>query len=197
MRSGAFATALSAACFALSAAAQPVEPAPATPVEAVQVAAPSPPRVHAGTPLIIEITETISSKTIKRGDKFTLKLAAPIVLDDRVIVPAGVTGVGQVIDAAPSGALGKPAKLLLAARYIDFNGGQIPLRTLQLGKVGTDKTNTILAISFVPYVGLLGLFMHGGEIEIPAGTIAQVKLVADLDASPPSATPKPTEETPK
>ena len=132
----------------------------------------------------IEVTELVSSKVVKIGDKFAIRLAYPIVKDGKVVVPAGTTGVGQVIDASPAGALGKPAKLLLAARYLDFNGAQIKLRTFQLGRVGVDNTGAIMAMSFVPIVGLGAMFMHGGEIEVPVGTRGQAKLVEDLPIQP-------------
>jgi hypothetical protein len=173
-------------CAAGPAVAQ-TEPAAAPPAAAP--ADPGRPHVASGTPVDIEIAETISSKVIKRGDKFALRLAYPIMLDGKVVVPAGVTGVGQVVDVAPSGALGRPAKLLLAARYLDFSGRQIPLRTLQLGRGGTDNSDAVMAAGFVPYVGLLAMFMHGGEIEIPVGWRAQAKLAADLDAPAPPAAP--------
>ena len=186
------ALACAAVCWPLAAAADPI-PDAAKPAAAVEpaAAAPAQPHVAAGAVVDIEVTELISSKVHKIGDKFALKLAYPILLDGKVVVPAGTTGVGQVIDAAPAGALGRPAKLLLAARYtLDFNGAQIKLRTLQLGRVGVDNGDTIMAMSFVPVVGLASMFMHGGEIEIPVGTRAQAKLVADLDI------PLPTPDAP-
>jgi hypothetical protein len=163
-----------------------------TPTPTAQPAAT--PHVPAGSVVDIEVTEVISSKVHKIGDKFALRLAYPILLDGKVVVP---TGVGQVIDAARAGALGRPAKLLLAARYLDFNGAQIKLRTLQLGRVGVDNTGAIMAMSFVPYVGLVSMFMHGGEIEVPVGTRAQAKLVADLDVPPASTDLKSQTEGPK
>lgn len=180
-------------CAAAPAAAQtdPTAAPPAT-APAAAPADPGRPHVASGTPVDIEIAEAISSKVIKRGDKFALRLAYPILLDGKVIVPAGVTGVGQVVDVAASGALGRPAKLLLAARYLDFNGRQIPLRTLQLGRGGTDNSDAIMAAGFVPYVGMLAMFVHGGEIEIPVGWRAQAKLAADIDAPTPAPVPAAT-----
>jgi len=181
-------------CTPKPASAQPQPTAPpgvaAPPISTVAGDA-AQPHVAAGTPVAIELAELVSSKTHKRGDNFALRLALPILLDGKVVVPAGTTGVGQVVDAAASGPLGRPAKLLLAARYLDFNGGQIPLRGLQLGRAGKDKSDTVMAVSFAPYVGVLGLFMHGGEIEIPAGQRAQAKLAADLSPPSPPATPAP------
>ena len=193
------ATLITLSCAPLQAIAQS-EPAPTPAPSAASAlagaATTGAPHVAAGTPIDLELAEALDSKILKRGDKFALKLALPIMLDGKVIVPAGTTGVGQVVDAAASGPLGRPAKLLLAARYLEFNGRQIPLRTLQLGRAGKDNSDTVMAVSFVPYVGMLGMFMHGGEIEIPAGQRAQAKLAADVEAPTPTTEVAATPATP-
>jgi len=187
MRTGFLAAALplALACAAWSAAAQPA------PLDAI--AAPAPPqgpRAAAGAPLIIEIAEPVSSKVHKRGDMFAIRLAAPLVVGSQLVLPAGATGKGQVIDAAAAGPLGRPAKLLLAARYLEVDGVRLPLRGFNLGSAGLDNTNTIMAASFVPYVGILAGFVKGGEIVIPAGALGQAKLAADF-GPPPSGTATP------
>lgn len=126
---------------------------------------------------------------------FPIRLAAPIAVDGRVVVPAGVTGEGQVVDAATAGALGRPAKLVLAARYLTINGQRVPLRGFRLGAAGRDNSDAIMAASFVPYVGMLAMFAKGGEIEVPAGTLGQAKLAADVALPLPSET-TPSETTP-
>ena len=139
---------------------------------------------------MIALAEPVSSRTIKRGDMFKITLAAPVMLGERTVIPAGAAGMGQVVDAAPSGTLGRPAKLLLAARYLEVGGTHVPLRAMQLGRAGTDETGVVLATSFIPYVGFIGAFLHGGEIEIPTGTVASAKLAADVPAVRPiAATP--------
>jgi len=185
------ALALRFACVAFAVVAQEApsqNPAETPPPAASPPAAPA--TLPVGSPLILEITQALDSRISKRGDKFTLRLAAPIALNGQVIVPAGATGVGQIVDAAPSGAMGRPAKLLLASRYLEFKGAQIPIKGLQLGVTGADKTNTIMAASVV--LGVLGLpamFLHGGEIIIPAGTLGQAKLAAGIDPSGAIVTP--------
>lgn len=146
-----------------------------------------------GTLVEIEIAEPLSSKVNKRGDKFQLKLAAPIVWNGQPVVPAGTPGMGEIVHADRSRSSGRPGELLLAARYLDASGQQIPLRGFKLGAAGKDRTG--LAAGAVFAVGLLGLFIQGGEIEIPAGTRANAKLAADVSlpalpvpSAPPSAT---------
>jgi hypothetical protein len=142
--------------------------------------APAPPLTRpAETTLVdIELAEAVGSKTHKRGDTFAIRLVAPFTIDGQSI-PAGAVGVGQVVDAAPAGPLGRPAKLLLAARYVEFEGRRLPLHGFRLGGAGKDATNTILVVGTL--ISPLGsLFIHGGEIEIPAGTRAQAKISAPV-----------------
>ncbi len=170
-------------------------PSPAPITSAPVAGAPAPAVVPAGTKVVVEIAVPVSTTTVKRGDTFAIRLVSAITFNGRVIVPAGANGVGQVVDAAPSGALGRPAKLLLAARYIEFNGAHLALHGMRLGAAGEDQTATIAAATaFVPYVGILTLFMHGGEIDVPAGTLAEAKLAADLPAVP-TMEPAPTSAT--
>jgi hypothetical protein len=178
-------TALAAALFAPAAWGQEA-PAPAAPLAAA-TEAPAPPRAVAGQQVILEIAEPISSKTHKRGDFFAIRLAAPIAVGDVVVVPAGAAGKGQVVDAAPAGPLGRPAKLLLAARYLEIDGVQVTLHGLHMGAAGKDNTNAIEGLSFVPYLGVFAGFMKGGEIVIPAGALGAAKLGADVSARPPAA----------
>ena len=165
----------------------PVPPTEAPPPAPAAVPTPPPaaPVVAAGSPVIVELVGAVSSRSVKQGDMFPIRLASPIALDGRVVVPIGAAGEGQVVDAGKAGALGKPAKLVLAARYIRVDGARIDLRGFRVGAAGRDNSSAIMAASFVPYVGMLALFAKGGEIDVPAGTLGQAKLVADLPVPPP------------
>lgn len=178
-----------ATALATGAAGQSAPPAAAAPPASASPApggAASPHRVAADSLVSIEIAEPLSSKTLKRGDMFAIRLAQPIMLDGAVLVPAGVAGQGQVVDAGGSGMLGKPAKLVLAARYLDWNGQRIPLHAFRWGEAGVDRTGAVFAVSMVPYAGVLSIFIRGGDIEIPVGAHALAKLGADVA---PPATP--------
>ncbi|MET0807490.1 MAG: hypothetical protein ABWX93_01905 [Pseudoxanthomonas sp.] len=124
----------------------------------------------------------MNSSLLKRGDKFRLRLAGPLMIDDRMVVAAGIEGVGEVIHAEKSRGGGKPGELLIAARYLDYQGKQIGLRGLRVGGSGKDNSAAALATSMV--VGAFALFIHGQEIEIPSGTLAQAKIAQDIDLHP-------------
>jgi hypothetical protein len=132
------------------------------------------------TPVILEIMAPVGSKISKTGDSFPIRLAAPIVIDGKEWVPAGVTGVGEVVHAKKSGGMGAAGELVLAARYLEVDGRRLPLRSLNLaaaGKSGIAAVNAVnvgSAVSPVP-IGLIGFFISGGQMTVPQGTIVPAK----------------------
>lgn len=146
--------------------------------------------VPAGTVVAIEITESLVSDERKAGDSFAFRLARPILFEGSELVPAGTLGVGEVIHAAPARASGKAGELILAARYLDWGGRRIPLRGTRLGGAGNDRSGVVAGATIA--IGVFALFIHGGQMQIPAGTPAHAKLAQALTADPtPSTGPSP------
>ena len=174
----------------LSAAYAETPPAapPAAAGPAVTDPAPAPVaccRAPAGMRVDIQVVDLITTKVVKKGDKFQIRLVAPIIVDGKIIVPAGVMGQGEVIDAAHGGLMGKPGELLLAARYLDYNGQRIPLRAFKLSGRGDDNSDLALVVSMAGVPGaVVSIFIKGGEVVIPSGTRASAKLAADLTLPP-------------
>ena len=182
------AAAVLAAALALAVHAQDAAPVPApavvSAVPALQGTAP------AGTVLDLEVTDALDSAHSHRGDHFAIALRNPLVVDGVLLLPAGVTGVGEVVHAAPSRGGGKPGELILAARYLELDGRQVPLRGMKLGAVGQDRTQASLAVGMV--LGPFGQLVHGRESVVPKGFPAQAKLAQPLalsDVALPAAAP--------
>lgn len=135
-----------------------------------------------GARVEIEVAQTLSSKQLRRGDRFALRLAQPLVSNGVTVFPSGAAGEGEVVHAAPSSGGGKPGELLLAARYVEFEGSRVALRGFTLGGQGKDRTLTMLVVA--QGVGPFALFVKGGEIEIPAGTLASAKVAAAIELLP-------------
>jgi hypothetical protein len=128
----------------------------------------------ADTVVHIVLAEAVSSNGRKRGDKFAIKLAAPIVVDGRTLVPAGATGQGEVVDAQHAGFGGAPGKLVVAARYIDAGAVRIRLKALNVGSAGDSKF--VEAMVAAEFIGLPALLIHGGEVLYPPGTPGHAKV---------------------
>jgi len=165
----------------------PAEAAAAEPAEAPALACCT---VPARTPIEIEILDTINSKANHNGDHFAFRLAAPLTIDGHVVIPAGATGVGEVVHAERARFGGRAGELILAARYLDHGGRQIPLRTLRFGpQQGRDSTGTVNALGMaaaatVPALAMLGYLVAGGEVNVPAGTRASAQTSAELTLAP-------------
>jgi hypothetical protein len=179
---------------ATSANAQPVPADVAVPQMPVSSTAPPPACcvVPASTGIVIEFLETVNSQANKIGDKFRFKLQKPLIIDGEELIPAGAEGSGDVIHAAKSRFGGKPGELLMAVRYITHDGQQIPVRGLRFDYTqGQDQGNLAAAINVA--VGPLGMFITGGEVNVPAGTLATAKITKEMVLPPvkaPAAAPQ-------
>lgn len=208
MKSHLAAVALATAWFMAFEASAQTAPEAVAPAPSTEVAAPAAvvgPVVASGTPIRIEVAEMVGTKTHQKGAFFAIRLAEPIIHEGKVIVPAGAPGQGQIVDSARAGIGGAPAKLVLAARWIEYDGKRIPVRTFRFGASGENRSGTAMAVSALPYVGIVGIFITGGEITISPGAVGDAKLAADVPAipvaepapaAPPAATPPPTETQP-
>jgi hypothetical protein len=134
--------------------------------------------VPALTPLYVRIDAELSSKKSRNGDRFPIHVDEDVRIGDVVVIPAGSVGEGEVIHAAKSGGGGKPGELLVAARFIRVGEQEIRLRSFSLGAKGRDRSDTALGTSIV--LGPLGLFVVGGVMTIPSGTVGGAKTAAEI-----------------
>ena len=142
-------------------------------------------RAPAGTPVQIELAEPVSTQHQKTGDTFALRLAAPLIVDDRILLPQGTPGVGDVVEASKPGLGGKAAKLVLGASYLEVDGHQrVRLEGLQLARAGRRNGTAASAVGLTGIVfaplGFIGLAVHGGNVDFPAGESATARLANDV-----------------
>jgi hypothetical protein len=139
------------------------------------------------TPVLLEFSNEVSSKNALNGAEVNFILAEDIVVDDVILVAKGAPAVGEVIHAQKSGFGGRGGELIIAARYIRLGEQRIALRSLKplAGPyAGKNHSAAALAVSMVPYAGLVSLFITGGEIVIPAGTQALALTAAETVMPP-------------
>lgn len=131
----------------------------------------------AGTQVELEITEAILSWQRKRGDRFGLRVIAPVIVDGNVVVPVDTLAIGEVVHAAAARGGGAPGELLIAIRSLDVAGRAVPMRGLKLAHTGQD--NTALAVGMSMAIGPFAMFIRGREIEIPPSTPVVAKVAAE------------------
>lgn len=163
---------------------RPYTPQPYAP----QAYAPSCCLARAGTEVAVELVDPVGTRDKKAGDSFALRLAAPLIVDGQIAIPAGTRGVGHVVQASGAGLGGKGAKLVVSADYLVVKGGTIPLQGMQLTGVGKDRSTAADLASLGSWIymplGLVGFAVTGDDIEIPAGVAASAKLARDVNLKP-------------
>ena len=144
--------------------------------------------IPVGTEVAVQVVRPISTHDIKADMVFDLRLAAPLIVDGQVLLPAGTTGAGRVVQSSGPGLGGKGAKLVVAADYLNVPGGAVKLAGMQL--TGTGKDHSMAAnilglggIGFAP-IGVAGIVLTGEHAEIPAGVVASAKTAVPVTLAP-------------
>jgi hypothetical protein len=94
-----------------------------------QVAAPAAAEVvlPANSEVVMTMNETVSSKSHRLGEKFSLTVAQDVKANGMTVIPRGTRAVAQITRRTGKGGFGKSGKMDFTFRYIDHNGMQIPI----------------------------------------------------------------------
>ena len=136
------------------------------------------------TEVVIGVMADLSSNDNARGETFPIRLLMPLVIDGVEVIPAGVEGIGEIVHAKRSGGMGAAGELLLTARYLEYQGQQIELRSFRMdaeAQSRIDTVNTINTASSVvlPLASFVGFFIQGGALRVANGTAAIARLTND------------------
>jgi hypothetical protein len=141
------------------------------------VAAPSETETYllkADTEVHLRLLAPVASNTHKRGDRFALEVARPVMVDGAIVVPPGAQGEGEVVHAAKGGFGGRAGELILVSRLLRVGDQTVKLRSFSAGN-GDDRVNLAMGLSVV----LVGLFVNGKDIALPVGTQVFAKVATD------------------
>jgi hypothetical protein len=92
-----------------------------------------------GTVLAVRLAETLSSGLNRPGDTFLARLASPIVIADRVIVPEGASVKGKIVEARNARRLSGRSALVIEMTHLAYNGRTYELRSSQYSKQGASR----------------------------------------------------------
>ena len=148
------------------------------------------------TEVMVEVVSELSSNTTVRGHTFPIRLIMPVVINGVEVIPAGTEGVGEIVHAKRNGGMGIGGELLLTARQLEYGGQPIELRSFRMGTEVQERINTVNTILIVsaatmPIASLVGFFIKGDALIVPAGTPALARLTFDetIVLAPPEAAP--------
>lgn len=130
-----------------------------------------------GTIVTLKNMDELNSKTIQEGDIVRFSVAEDVVVGDTIAIPKGMETDATVTKARKSGRFGKDGKIEITYGTVRAaDGTPVPLTIGEkvkeqykrvAGAVGASAAGAII----LGPVGLVGgLFVHGNDVEIPAGT---------------------------
>jgi hypothetical protein len=151
----------------LATSAQPAAEAPAAPA----------PVLHAGTRVMTRTLEPLSSRTAAQGQRFRLRVVAPVLVDGLIVIPAGAEGVGEVRLVDQKGMMGKSGRLQIAPLWVEVGGARILLDGAA-GEKGESNVGPV--VIGLPLVGPAAGFISGKHAVIPVGTPLEGRVHADL-----------------
>ena len=134
-----------------------------------------------GTPVILRLTEEVSSLTKTSGAMVSLAVAVNVEVDGYVVIPIDSSGTGSVILAESSGRVGKAGKIHISidsAKAVDSR--RVPLRST-LAKAGEDNETSSVAMGIICCP--LFLLMKGDEAVYPIGTEFKAYVAQDITFS--------------
>jgi hypothetical protein len=153
---------------------------PQVPATGAPPAVTTPPccKLAALMPVELEIVTAASSKTSRQGEQIEIRLAEPVTVDGRVVLPAGTAGTAEVIQVSHRAIGGKPGELTLGLPCLIVGGQRIGLKRLRYGpSSGADRTQQ--ATIAMALVGIAGGLITGGSVDIKSGTRMNAVVTTD------------------
>lgn len=158
--------------------AEAIAPAGTAPVAAAPLLVPR------DTPVRLMVLNEVSTRSVKAGDKFVLRVDEKVVVDGVTVVPIGAKAWGEVTRAAPSGALGRSGKLEARLLYLEAGGAEIPIGgDRSSAGQGGGKQVTMGVVGFglaMPIAAPLALLAPGNNARLKAGDIFTAFLERDM-----------------
>ena len=155
--------------------AQAEAPAPPPPAAAPvvdqpppQPAAPPPPAtvtVPAGTVVTVRMVDSVRSATAHEGQQFAATLAAPVVVDNQVVIPANSNATVRLVSVRSSGRFEGSAQLALELVSISAQGAPYSVESTTYQQTGQSRgKRTAEAVGGGSVIGgLIGAIAGGGK----------------------------------
>ncbi len=161
-------------------------------------ASPSAAAVHArdlpfNSPLVFVLDGSISSNGSKAGDRIPIHLKDPIVIDGRIVAPAGTPGIVRILGA-------NSAQMGDVYGYVDVyfepivlaDGAKLPLRSpttrlsvrVTAGHASTVGIEDNVEDAVIPFHYIYHVFRKGQNFELGAGAQLQARTQAIVAVAP-------------
>ncbi len=149
--------------------ATPPQPAPDPAPAPAPQPPPSPEPAHveipSGTPVRIQMIDSVDSAKNHVGDLFHASLESPLIVNNQIVVPAGVDVYVKLVTVQSAGHISGQSELALELARMEFQGKEYSLQSNQYKQTGTSRgKQTGERVGGGAVVGaLLGAVLGGGK----------------------------------
>jgi len=153
------------------------------------------------------MVDTVDSATGKEGDTFLASLAAPIVVNNEVIIPKDVDAYVKLESAKTSGKFTGQSELTLALDSVKYQGKSVPLHSSTFQQVGGSRgkdtaKKTAIGAGIGAAIGAIAgggkgaaigagigagggaasqIFLKGKQVKVPSETKIDFQLESPVD----------------
>jgi len=134
----------------------------------------------------IKLTSDLSTKNSKVGDPVAFQVTNDVFVDGVLALPSGVQGFGKVTKVTQRKNFGRDAKLEVAFEAVEGLDGSIV--ATEMGEKAKEETKSLVKAAGATVAGLAllgpfgvvgGAFVHGQDVDIPAGTELYIQVKTD------------------
>ena len=137
--------------------------------------------VQAGTPVMLRPSFPISSAKAYSGTSVTLITQYDVVVDGKVVIPAGSNAQGNVVSAKKKNILGQPGSVSIEVTSVAaIDGTQIPLRA---NRTLEGKDNMALSVGSGILCCVLGFLIPGEDAVINVTSEINAIVVASMEVN--------------
>ena len=138
-------------------------------------------QLQRGTEVKIKFATAIkvSSGNLAKDVPVQFVLAEPIIIGGETLVEAGATGTAKVVDVQKAGKGGKPGYIKIAFVDLEPKGVYQSADKAKI-KLSGEVENKGKGKKFLSYVFIFGLFIKGGQGEIPANAVHVAKVAESI-----------------
>jgi len=130
------------------------------------------PVLREGTPVMLQLDQTVSSRTARMGQRVAFEVTEDVSVDGRVVVPSGSVALGTVTEASRNLWIAHAGHLSVHIDAVRLPGGQaVPLSTVPDAEENDGGADDPIATSLIsPPVAPEFPVRHRRETLIPEGT---------------------------
>lgn len=134
-----------------------------------------------GTEVKVKFTGAakVSSGNLAKDVPVLFTLVEPVIIGGETLVEAGATGTAKVVEVKKAGAVGKPGYIKVAFVDLEPKGAYLTADKSKI-KLSGEIENKGKGKKFLSLLFIAGLFIKGGQGEIPADVVYTAKVAESI-----------------